>query len=86
MRNRIIVLAHHHSLASSTVTTIVEQLKTHFEKFIIVGEIQETKNKCFELEPFVFSRINVPELHPPENYEPEPHKYFDKPKRNFKKR
>lgn len=50
-------------------------------------ESQQAKNVAFEREPLKISRMPLlPEITNFQNYDPEPNKYFGKPKNNFKKR
>lgn len=57
-------------------------------EIVVINDAEQERNKAFEPEPIIIKNYNhnLPEINLENYYEPQPSKFMNKPKNNFKRR
>lgn len=65
---------------------IMATAKRNDIEIVVINDAEQERNKAFEPDPTIIRNYNYDFIEPPNYYEPQPSKFFGKPKNNFKRR
>ena len=55
-------------------------------EIVVINDVEQERNKAFYPDPTIIRNYNYDFIEPQNYYEPQPSKFFGKPKNNFKRR